>query len=195
MAIGPPATAEELISLWETAARERGTLPLVIALDNSGPGRSQQVRAWLRANAVVALFNVPHVPQHNAFVERTMGELECAVDGRRAREAARPNAILCSCGRAPAQLRSRTAGHATLVCATCAPTRWERVPCLLAEWASAAWDLSANTPRPKLAGLTADELDRIAPHAEDHVRRARFYHDACAALARAAAGHPPGRAR
>jgi hypothetical protein len=195
IAIGPPATAEDLIALWETAARERGTLPLVIAIDNSGPGRSKKVKAWLRANKVVALFNVPHVPQHNAFVERTMGELECAVDGRRAREAARPNAIDCGCGRAPAQLRSRAAPHAAPVCASCAPTRQERVACLLAEWASAAWELNANTPRPKFGGLTADELDRIAPEAEDRVRRARFYQDVCSALAEAAAEHPHGRAR
>jgi hypothetical protein len=51
------------------------------------------------------------------------------------------------------------------------------------------------TPRPGLGGLTPDELDRIAPHAEARVSRARFYHDACAALARAAAEHPHGRAR
>lgn len=65
--------------------RGRGTLPLVIALDNSGPGRSQQVRAWLHANAVVALFNVPHVPQHNAgatLINNGRGSRSCMLRDR-----------------------------------------------------------------------------------------------------------------
>lgn len=174
IAIGPPATAEDLIALWETAARARGGLPLVIALDNSGPGRSEKVQGWLKRNEVVALFNLPRTPQHNPFVERTIGELKCAVDGERERRAAR-------------------AGEP--VCAPWPNSREALLQRLLAEWAGAAWDLNAHTPRPKLNGLTADELDSLAPDADDFVCRARFYRDACAALARAAAQHSRARAR
>jgi transposase InsO family protein len=195
IAIGPPATADDLIALWETAARERGRLPLVISIDNSGPGRSKKVRAWLRRNEVVALFNVPHVPQHNAFVERTIGELKCAVDGEREREEARADSPACTCEPSLALCRSQSGSIAAPRCASCSHSREGLLRRLLAEWAAAAWDLNANTPRPKLDGLTADELDRIAPDAEDRVHRARFYRDACAALARAAAEHPQGRAR
>ncbi|MBL8803697.1 MAG: hypothetical protein JNN27_16975 [Planctomycetes bacterium] len=63
------------------------------------------------------------------------------------------------------------------------------------EWADTACTLNAHTPRPDLGGLTPREFDRIAPHVEDHARRARFSHDAFAALDPAAAEHPHGRAR
>ena len=61
------------------------------------------------------------------------------------------------------------------------------------ECANAACTPDAHTLRPGLGELTPGELDRLAPHAEDRLSRARFYDDACAALARAAAERPPAR--
>jgi len=45
-----------------------------------------------------------------------------------------------------------------------------------------AWvRLDRHTPRADFLGLTPEELDKIAPRADAHVRRARFYEDVCSA--------------
>ena len=288
LAVGAPATADDLIALLEQAARERGALPLVLSLDNSGPARSEKLRAWLREHQVILLLNAPRTPEHNAFAERGVGELACVVEGARSAgeldagdrqleldgacatlvgagccgcSACDVGAQACACsdarGRGACSVSASDAGGEscdqaesdvcrspaaasaaadtalaeptpdatccalasalpTSIAAPCAPAgalcvgtagpsaldaawpptpRSSRIARLMYEWANAACTLNAHTPRPDLGGLTPDELDRIAPHAEDHVSRARFYHDACAALARAAAEHPHGRAR
>ncbi len=105
-----------------------------------------------------------------------------------------PTSIAAPCTPAGA-LRVSTAGSGALVAAWPPTRRSNRIARLMYDWADAACTLNAHTPRPDLGGLTPDELDRIAPHAEALVSRARFHHDACAALARAAAEHPHGRAR
>jgi len=59
-----------------------------------------------------------------------------------------------------------------------------------------AWvRLDRYTPRADFLGLTPEELDRIAPRADAHVRRARFYEDVCSALESARAAHAAPRAR
>ena len=174
VAIGPPAKAADLIGLWRIAAAEHEGYPLVVAIDNSGPGRSVEVQAFLREHQIVALFNEPHVPQHNAWAECVIGDLK------------------------------RTVGHAGLEsdapCEVCSAsgdaqrTRDCKLVRLLAAWNEAAWTLNARTPRASLGGLTPDEVDRIAPQADDRVPRARFYADTQAALARAAEQHTRPRA-
>jgi hypothetical protein len=117
-----------------------------------------------------------------------------------------PHATCCALASALPTSIAAPCSLAGAVCVSAAPLsapdaawpptpRSSRIARLMYEWADAACTLNAHTPRPDLGGLTPDELDRIAPHAEDRVSRARFYHDACAALARAAAEHPHGRAR
>jgi hypothetical protein len=63
------------------------------------------------------------------------------------------------------------------------------------ECANVACTPDAHTLRPGLGELTPGELDRLAPHAEDRLSRARFYDDARAALTRATAERPHGPAR
>ena len=98
------------------------------------------------------------------------------------------------CGREHASCVSAATLFALL--APCGPTpRSIRMDGLMYEWADGARTLAAHTPRPDVGGLTPDEFDKIEPYTEDRASRARFYHDACAALARAAPEHPHGRAR
>ena len=81
-------------------------------------------------------------------------------------------------------------GHASLSEAGVPSTRahFERcVPRALAV-------LNART-RPSRGGLTAAQLDRIRPRAEDLVQRARFYETACAAIEAAVQGIEDDRAR
>jgi transposase InsO family protein len=76
LAVGAPACAQDVIELLAAIARERGGLPLVLALDNGGANKSRALQDFLERVHVVLLRNVPHVPQHNAFAERAHGELK-----------------------------------------------------------------------------------------------------------------------
>jgi transposase InsO family protein len=71
---GPPADASEIIALLVRAGLERGWLPLVLVTDNGGPYRSKALRRWLRRRKVIHLFNEPHTPEHNPWVEHGHGE-------------------------------------------------------------------------------------------------------------------------
>jgi hypothetical protein len=42
IAVGPPATTDDMIALWGAAESDRGTLPLVIAIDNSAARPQRQ---------------------------------------------------------------------------------------------------------------------------------------------------------
>lgn len=81
--VGPPAEAEDMVAYWEVVRAARGCLPFVISLDNGAAGRSLLVRRYLAEHQVIALYNEPHVPQHNALVEREIGDLRRAVDAGR----------------------------------------------------------------------------------------------------------------
>jgi hypothetical protein len=72
--VGPPADGAEIVALLERAAAERGSWPLVLVTDNGGPYRSDVLREFLKARQVVHLFNEPHTPEHNAWVEHGHGE-------------------------------------------------------------------------------------------------------------------------
>ena len=72
---GAAPTADDVIAVLDEARAVRGTLPLVVTMDNGPPYRSRKVRTYLARHRVVPLFNLPHTPQHNPFVERAIGEL------------------------------------------------------------------------------------------------------------------------
>jgi transposase InsO family protein len=71
---GAPADGDEIVALLERTAAGRGTWPLVLVTDNGGPYRSNAVAECLEAHQVVHLFNEPHTPEHNAWVEHGHGE-------------------------------------------------------------------------------------------------------------------------
>lgn len=71
-------------------------------------------------------------------------------------------------------------------------------PCSESCWTNQlrAWSaLDQRRPRAELEGLLPAEIDSIAPRAQDHVRRARFYRDVCQELERCALAPSRPRAR
>jgi transposase InsO family protein len=58
------------------ALERQGRLPLVLATDYGGPYVASEVERWLAEHEVVHLLNLPHTPQHNAWIERAFRELE-----------------------------------------------------------------------------------------------------------------------
>jgi transposase InsO family protein len=71
---GAPADGDEIGALLERTADERGTWPLVLVTDNGGPYRSRVVAKCLESHQVIHLFNEPHTPEQNAWVEHGNGE-------------------------------------------------------------------------------------------------------------------------
>jgi len=45
-------------------------------MDNGPANRNELVCSYLRAERVIVLWNVPHTPQHNAWIENQHGELK-----------------------------------------------------------------------------------------------------------------------
>jgi hypothetical protein len=76
IAAGAAPRAKDLVLALERARIVRGCLPLVLALDNGGPMRSEELRAWAEREKVVLLFSLPRTPQHNAWAERGIRELK-----------------------------------------------------------------------------------------------------------------------
>lgn len=74
--VGAPATGEDVVAILERVAKERGGLPLVLATDNGSIYTRKDVEDWLAEHGVVHLLSLPRTPQHNAWVERTNGELK-----------------------------------------------------------------------------------------------------------------------
>jgi hypothetical protein len=75
IAVGPPATGEDIVRLLDDTARVRGTKPLVLLTDN-GTYRSGAVAAWCDEHDVLHLFSLPRTPQHNPGSEHGMRELK-----------------------------------------------------------------------------------------------------------------------
>ena len=75
VSVGPPPTSAEVVVLLEHVVAETGEVPLVLSIDN-GPENQDELEAWCRQMDVVRLRNVPHTPQHNAWVEHGNGELK-----------------------------------------------------------------------------------------------------------------------
>jgi transposase InsO family protein len=74
--IGPTAKGADVRDVLAAVAQQRGTLPLVHALDNGSPYCEGETRRWLEERKVLVLRSLPHVPQHNAFAERANGEIK-----------------------------------------------------------------------------------------------------------------------
>ena len=74
--IGTPARGEDVVAILERVAEERGGVPLVLATDNGSIYTRKDVEDWLAEHGVVHLLSLPRTPQHNAWVERTNGELK-----------------------------------------------------------------------------------------------------------------------
>jgi len=174
--VGGPATGESVLALLQRAELVRGTLPLVLGMDNGPANREAKLQAWLKKRRVLVLWNVPRTPQHNAPIESFFGELKIELDALgelqvRGPDPSQDPVLLSEAG------GSVTKRHFRVV-----------VPRLVAR-------LNASRVRPSRGGYTADELDRLLPHAEDLVDRARFYDSACAAIERAVQGITNARAR
>lgn len=73
--IGPPASSAEVAALLERTVQETGECPLVLASDN-GPENRGEAQAWCERRNVVRLWNLPHTPQHNPWVEHGNAELK-----------------------------------------------------------------------------------------------------------------------
>ena len=175
LSIGPPACGADVVRLLQHVARLRATWPLVIQLDNGPENKNVEVGACLKAERVIALWNEPRTPEHNARAERSIGSLKRATgldEGKSEGD---------ECSQVPVSLREPGVFR----------TRAGLCARLLAAWEN----LDAGTPRASLDGLTPAELDKIAPRAEDQVCRARFYAEACEELRRVALAPLNARAR
>jgi hypothetical protein len=73
---GPAPTGDDITALLHCMKTDRGTLPLVLGVDNGGAQKSNDVAAYCEAEKVIVLRNHPRTPQHNAFVERAIRELK-----------------------------------------------------------------------------------------------------------------------
>ena len=164
LSVGPPPHGRDTAALLEAAARQRGAWPLVLQMDNGSENRNSDVEAVLQRERVIALWNVPHTPEHNPRAERVLGSLKRAsgVSGGE-------------------RMRARAEN----------PTRRSLCARLFVAWKQ----LDEETSRDELCGLTPAELDRIAPEAEDRVRRARFYRDVSEELERVVLAPENARAR
>jgi hypothetical protein len=72
---GPAPTGDDITALLHCMKSDRGTLPLVLGVDNGGAQKSDDVARYCEKEMVVVLRNHPRTPQHNAFVERAIREL------------------------------------------------------------------------------------------------------------------------
>lgn len=174
--VGGAATGADVLALLVRAKLVRGTLPLVLGLDNGPANQNELVTAWLRHERVIVLWNVPHTPEHNAPIESHFGELKLELEALDELVAPVPEPSewpVCSSEAGVSSTRAHFQ--------RCVPRLSQR--------------LNEQRVRPSRGGLTAGQLDRILPRAEDQVQRARFYETACAAIEEAVHGIDDARAR
>lgn len=182
VSIGPAASARDVIALLERLRLERGGLPLVLLTDNGPAYRSRELEVYLRAMGVVHLFSLPRTPQHNAVAERGMREIKDTTplgSGRELEplEVERAEVVFGLGGRAP-EMRFT-------------PARDQEWPLALEE---ACLALNERA-RPSRGGHSAQQLDRILPHWDDHICRERFHRAAMEEIERATAAAPSKRAQ
>jgi hypothetical protein len=163
--IGAPARGVDVVHLLLQIAEQRGTWPFVIQADNGSENKNAEVAECLHRARVHVLWNEPRTPQHNPRAERGMGDLKLALGLEKARDSRARRVI--------------------------PPTEGSVCVRLLNAWAA----LDTASPRDRLDGLTPVELDRIAPRADDRVRRDRFYAEVCEELRRVALAPENARAR
>ena len=173
--VGPPAQGADVVRVLEQAAEVRRAWPFVVQLDNGSENANELVEERLRREQVIVLWNLPRTPQHNPRAERTFGDLKQASGLDALAEGGADPSQGPVWSSEPGVSRTRTSLCVRLV------TAWQQ--------------LYERTVRPRLAGLTLLELDRIAPHAEDLACRARFYADVCKELERIALSGECARAR
>ena len=174
LSIGPPACGADVVGLLERAAEERGSWPFVVQMDNGPENKNAEVQACLREARVIALWNEPRTLEHNARAERTIGSLKRASGLGTQRSGGADATQGPVCTRQPGVSSTRTSLCARLL---------------------AAWERLEHAPRAQLDGLSPAELDRIAPGAEDHASRARFYTEVCEELRKIALAPNKPRAR
>ncbi|MEK7817433.1 MAG: hypothetical protein AAB281_04180, partial [Actinomycetota bacterium] len=75
--VGAPATSKDVLEHLKELERTR-SLPLVWQTDNGSIYCAEEIQDYLRLKQVVHLKNLPHTPQHNAAMERQIGELKRA---------------------------------------------------------------------------------------------------------------------
>ena len=73
--IGPPASGDDLAALLHHMKTARGTLPLVLSVDNGAAQKSSDVAEYCAEEGVIVLRNLPRTPRHNPFAERAIREL------------------------------------------------------------------------------------------------------------------------
>jgi len=173
--IGGAATGTDVLALLKRAKLVRGTLPLVLAMDNGPENNNELVCSYLRAERVIVLWNAPYTPEHNAWIESQHGEMKRELDasGALLLGLAGPSQVHESLSEAGGKSKTRHLEHCV--------SRVMRV---------------LNTrARPSRGGRSAAQLDTLLDRAEDLVDRDRFYAAACAAIEKAVRGIANPRAR
>lgn len=72
---GPAPTGDDIAALLHCMKEDRGTLPLVLSVENGGAQKSNDLARYCEREMVIVLRNHPRTPQHNPFVERAIREL------------------------------------------------------------------------------------------------------------------------
>jgi transposase InsO family protein len=78
LSVGPSIRAPEVVAMLERARVQRGTLPLALAGDLGPENENGEVELYLAMHGVVRLRSLPRTPQHNAWIERTIGDYKGA---------------------------------------------------------------------------------------------------------------------
>jgi transposase InsO family protein len=76
LAVGRAARGADVVALLERARVKRGCAPLALAIDNGPENVNADVDAWCAVHGVTLLRNLPHTPQHNAWIERGHRDLK-----------------------------------------------------------------------------------------------------------------------
>jgi hypothetical protein len=168
VSVGRAATAAEVIALLEQVAKERGGLPLVLVTDNGAAYSSEGFEAWLAEREVVHLRSLPGTPQHNPWAERGMWELKTEA-----------GLGLRGVGGGS----SRTKGGLVDAAKACARLM------------AAVGRLDGERPRRSRGWRTAARMDRDLRPWNRLTRLSSLWKKVRGALARAALGSKPGRAR
>jgi hypothetical protein len=75
LAVGPPATAGEILEMLNAQKKERG-LPLVWSTDNGSAYKNEKLIDYLRREKVIHLLSRPRTPQDNGSAEKGIRELK-----------------------------------------------------------------------------------------------------------------------
>jgi len=194
LGLGGPPDARDLGLALERARAGRGCLPLVLALDNGGPMRSEELRAWAEREQVVLLFSLPRTPQHNPWSEHGMRELkeEAGLATRRSR-ARSSRTVRLARDSGLREANRAFPGPPGAPSATGPPSAAARVLDVAARLERARHTLDHGRPRASRGWKTAVAVDAALPPWYRAIARGRFHEAACSAIREALA--VPGTAR